>query len=201
MSEAADFASRAGAKLAHALDAFELDVTGMRCADFGCNIGGFTDCLLQNGASNVIAIDTGYGVLDWKLRNDDRVEVQERTNVLHAEPPAGGVDLVVIDVGWTPQSRSIPSAMNWLVPGGRIITLVKPHYELDKERKREHLLEGRLDEAVAETILQEVIDSIPSMGAHVLGHVRSPLRGGKSGRGGGRGNVEFLVHLAPGTGA
>ena len=66
----------------------------MTCADLGCNVGGFTDCLLRNGAASVIAIDTGYGVLAWRLRNDDRVDVRERTNALHAEPPSDGVDLV-----------------------------------------------------------------------------------------------------------
>ncbi|MFM8697247.1 MAG: SAM-dependent methyltransferase, partial [Phycisphaerales bacterium] len=78
------FVSRAGAKLAHALEAFKVDVAGLRCADFGCNVGGFTDCLLKAGAARVTAIDTGYGALAWTLRNDPRVEVRERTNALHA---------------------------------------------------------------------------------------------------------------------
>ena len=75
---------------------FEIDVNGLACADFGCNVGGFTDCLLQRGASSVVAIETGYGVLEWKLRNDPRVEVRERTNALHAEPPQTPIDLVVM---------------------------------------------------------------------------------------------------------
>ena len=81
----------------HALTTFGLDVTGMRCADFGCSTGGFTDCLLQR-ARRVIAVDTGYGVLDWSLRQDDRVDVRERSNVMHLPPPEHPVDLVVIDV-------------------------------------------------------------------------------------------------------
>ena len=82
------FVSRAGLKLEHALNEFEFDVTGLVCADFGCNVGGFTDCLLQRGAKLVYAIDTGYGTLDWKLRSDDRVITMERTNALHAELPS-----------------------------------------------------------------------------------------------------------------
>src|SRR5271163_2045641 len=96
------FASRAGLKLDHALDAFELDVTGLVCADLGCSTGGFVDCLLQRGAAKVYAIDTGYGVLDWKLRKDQRVVVMERTNAMHATLPEPAA-LLTIDVAWTRQ--------------------------------------------------------------------------------------------------
>ncbi len=197
MNDGPDYVSRAGIKLAHALDEFKLDVRGMHCADFGCNIGGFTDCLLQRGARNVIALDTGYGVLDWKLRNDPRVLVRERTNVLHAESPEEPVDLVVIDVGWTPQQRALPVALSWLGDAGRIVTLVKPHYELDPLRKKEHLVDGRLEDDMANTVLEEVIEAIPALGASVIGWSRSPIRGGKSSRKSGTGNAEFLLHLEP----
>ena len=134
------FVSRAGLKLDHALREFQLDVTGFVCADFGCNVGGFTDCLLQRGAAKVFAIDTGYGALAWTLRNDARVVVMERTNALHAPPPQDVlVDLVVIDLAWTPQRLAIPAALRWLKPDARIVTLVKPHYELDDAEKRELL--------------------------------------------------------------
>ena len=89
--------SRGGVTLRHALDEFAVDPRGLTCADLGCNVGGFTDCLLQAGAARVVAVDTGYGALAWKLRTDPRVVVMERTNALHASPPEGGVDLVVID--------------------------------------------------------------------------------------------------------
>ena len=105
-----DYVSRGGRKLAAALEAFGLDVTGLSCADFGANVGGFTDCLLRRGAARVAAVDTGYGALDWTLRNDPRVQVLERTNALHAEPPAERVDLVTIDVAFTPQRRVVPAA-------------------------------------------------------------------------------------------
>ena len=110
----AKFVSRAGLKVDHALRMFELDVTGFVCADFGCNVGGFTDCLLQRGAAKVFAIDTGYGVLDWNLRNDPRVVVMERTNALHAAKPQAAIDLIVIDLGWTKQRHAIPAALRWL---------------------------------------------------------------------------------------
>ena len=105
---------RGGLKLRHALDVFALDPRSLRCADFGCNIGGFTDCLLQRGASRVFAVDTGYGALAYTLRTDPRVLVMERTNALHADPPPGRVDLVVIDMGWTPQRHCVPAALRWL---------------------------------------------------------------------------------------
>src|SRR5579864_3600866 len=96
------FVSRAGSKLDHALTTFVIDVSAKICADLGCSTGGFTDCLLQRGAAKVFAVDTGYGVLDWKLRNDPRVVVMERTNAMHVNLPES-VDLVSIDVAWTKQ--------------------------------------------------------------------------------------------------
>jgi 23S rRNA (cytidine1920-2'-O)/16S rRNA (cytidine1409-2'-O)-methyltransferase len=189
------YVGRGGLKLRHALDAFHLDAAGWTCADFGCNVGGFTDCLLQAGASRVTAIDTGYGALAWRLRNDPRVRVMERTNALHAAPPAepDRVDLVVVDMAWTPQRLCIPAALCWLRPGGRIISLVKPHYEAAKRGREKALLKaGVLDEPAAERIVERVLADMPPLGARVLGCVKSPISGGK-----GRGNAEWLVLLAP----
>jgi 23S rRNA (cytidine1920-2'-O)/16S rRNA (cytidine1409-2'-O)-methyltransferase len=174
-----------------------MDVNGWVCADFGCNVGGFTDCLLQRGAAKVYALDTGYGALAWKLRNDSRVVVMERTNALHAATPQPGVDLVVIDMAWTPQRLALPAALKWLTASGRIITLVKPHYELDDGQKRELLHDGRLDPAEAERVLQHVLKQMPAWGAEVLNHTRSPLAGGKSSRRGHHGNAEYLVAVRP----
>lgn len=185
--------SRAGLKLRHALEVFELDPSGLACADMGCNVGGFTDCLLRHGAASVVSIDTGYGVLDWRLRNDPRVTVMERTNALHATPPDDPVDLVTIDLGWTPQRHALPAALTWLGEGGRIISLVKPHYELDDDLRREHLIDGRLNDGVAQTMLEQVVASLDDLGLTCLGSTRSPLRGGKSGRRKGQGNREFLL--------
>ena len=288
---ASPFVSRAGLKLAHALDEFGIDVTGLICADFGCNIGGFTDCLLQRGAKLVYAIDTGYGTLAWKLRSDSRVIVMERTNALHAPPPAEEkrgrepfsekgsrplfCDLVVIDLGWTPQRLAVPAALRWLrpergpvaqasrlcegpaalrrpehsaetrtgetpvpppepretpmqppapgetpvpppepgetpvpptepgqaAPSGRIITLIKPHYELEPDEKRTLLRGGALEPADAERIVQRVLASMPTFGVDVIAHTRSPLHGRKSSRARGAdadpGNIEFLALLRP----
>jgi len=189
------FVSRAGAKLEHALEEFKLDVTGLRCADFGCNVGGFTDCLLQCGAKHVTAIDTGYGALAWKLRQDPRVETHERTNALHAEAPAGGVDLVVLDLAWTPQRLAIPAALKWLAPGGRIITLIKPHYELRDEEKA-WLDRGFLPHERVPGVVTRVEAEMPALGAKVLGSTQSPLVGGKTSKKAGvPGNIEWLTLL------
>lgn len=203
------FVSRAGLKLEHALDEFDLDVTDLLCADFGCNVGGFTDCLLQRGAKRIYALDTGYGTLAWKLRSDDRVIVMERTNAIHADPPPDpdgtdplGVDLVVIDLGWTPQRLAVPAALKWLAPVAKktraIISLIKPHYELDEDEKHTLLTKGALDPAVARRIFQRVLESLPALGVEVIAHTRSPLTGRKSSRGKNAiGNIEFLAFLKP----
>jgi 23S rRNA (cytidine1920-2'-O)/16S rRNA (cytidine1409-2'-O)-methyltransferase len=192
--------SRAGEKLDRAIEAFGLDATGFRCADFGCNVGGFTEVLLRRGAASVVAVDTGYGTLAWKLRQDARVETRERTNALHAEPPAGGVDLVTVDLAWTPQRLAVPAALRWLAPGGRIVTLVKPHYEL-LDGEKTLLDRGFLPHAEAERVLARTLDAMPALGATVLGCCESPLVGGKSSRRAGvPGNREWLALLAPSDG-
>ena len=191
------FVSRAGEKLEHALKTFDLSVAGLRCADFGCNVGGFTDCMLQRDAGHVLAIDTGYGVLAWKLRSDERVTVMERTNALHADPPAQGVDLVVIDLAWTPQRLALPAARPWLARGGQVVTLIKPHYELPEDRK--HLLQGGfLPQELAPGVLEETLESMEGLGFAVHGSTQSPLVGGKSSRKRGvPGNIEYLALLEP----
>ncbi len=186
------FVSRGGLKLAAALEAFALNVAGRVCVDLGCNVGGFTDCLLQRGAAKVYAVDTGYGELAWKLRNDARVVVIERTNAMHLPPevvPAKGVDLVVIDLGWTPQRHAIPAALRW---GPRkIITLIKPHYEATADQKRGK--RGIMDDDEAQRIAHRVIDDLPALGVKAISHIRSPILGGKGK--GKRGNVEYLALL------
>lgn len=192
------FVSRGGLKLRHALDEFSVDPTGLACADLGCSTGGFTDCLLQAGASRVFSVDTAYGQLAWKLRNDDRVTVLERSNALHTDPPpevGEGVDLVVIDLGWTRQERAIPAALRWLSPHGRIITLIKPHYETAREPDPRTGSSAPFDEAPAERVTREVVGRLPALGVRVLGLTRSPILGGKTGKGAARGNVEYLALL------
>ena len=186
-----DFVSRGGTKLAAALDAFGTDVAGFTCADLGCNVGGFTDCLLRRGARHVYAVDTGYGDLAWKLRQDGRVTVMERTNALHTEPAARGVDLVVIDLGWTRQARAIPAALQW--EPGCIITLIKPHYESPPAKVKGR--RGVLSEEEADRVLHETLEAMPALGVEVVDWLESPIRGG-AGKGK-RGNVEYLALLRP----
>jgi len=187
------FVSRGGLKLAAALDAFELDVTGMTCADLGASVGGFTDCLLQRGAEKVYAVDTAYGLLAWKLRQDPRVTVVERTNALHHDPPASpGVDLVTIDLGWTRQARAIPAALKWRPR--RIVSLIKPQYESPRPAGSGGVLEPQEAERVAHSALGDM----EAMGLTVLAHLRSPILGGGGRKRGG--NVEYLALLVPSAG-
>lgn len=188
------FVSRGGLKLHHALNAFDLDVTGSVCADLGCSTGGFTDCLLHHGAARVHSVDTAYGELAWKLRQDPRVVVHERSNALHFDP-VEQVDLVVIDLGWTPQRLALPAAAKWLRPGGRIITLVKPHYEADKSELGP---KGVLDPARAERIAEEVRAALPALGFAVHAWTKSPVLGGATGKKRkGAGNPEWLALVTP----
>lgn len=186
-SEPEKLVSRAGEKLRAALEAFGLNVRGLVCADFGCNVGGFTDCLLQHGAAKVYAVDTGYGQLAWKLRTDKRVVVMERTNALHCELPEA-VDLVTIDVAWTPQERIAPAAMRHLKPGGKVLSLLKPHYELAKLAGRKPF--AQLSLSKSQNVCRSVSERLLPKGCQVIAAMPSPLRG----KGG---NVEFLLLLAP----
>ncbi|MBC8203449.1 MAG: TlyA family rRNA (cytidine-2'-O)-methyltransferase [Planctomycetes bacterium] len=192
MASEQPFVSRAGLKLEHALETFQFDVTNFTCVDLGCNVGGFTDCLLQRGASKVYAVDTGYGTLAWKLRSDDRVITMERTNALHVEPKEI-VDLAVVDLGWTRQTLAIPAAIKW-TKSGQIITLVKPHYELTKEEKTQESVSSGLSEEMVERVLKRVRAEIESMGLCVIAETKSPIRGKKSSKKG-SGNAEHLMLL------
>ena len=188
-----EFVSRGGLKLLAALEAFDLDVERYVCADLGCNVGGFTDCLLQHGAAKVFSVDTGYGTLAWKLRNDERVEVYERTNAMHVPAeviPEGGVDLVVIDLAWTPQKHAIPAALAWKPKG--IMTLIKPHYESTHSGGKR----PRLSDEEAEVVMEETLGRMTDLGVVVKGCVKSPIRGGKSK--GKAGNVEYLAYVVSG---
>ncbi len=134
LAPAEPFVSRAGRKLQAALDRFEVDPSGLRCLDVGASTGGFTDCLLQRGAAQVTALDVGYGLIDARLRADPRVEVIERTNARHLPPGyfETPFELVVVDVSFISLIAVVPALLPYLAPGGRLLTLIKPQFEVGK---------------------------------------------------------------------
>jgi len=143
------YITKGGLKLACALDRFRVDVRDHVAADLGCHRGGFTDCLLQRGAARVYAVDTAYGTLEWKLRNDPRVSVRERTNLIHWTSPEP-LDIVVIDAGWTRLHLGVEAALRSLKSAGLILGLLKPQYEAEEsERRRGVLPLDRLPEIVS----------------------------------------------------
>ena len=186
-AEPRSYVSRGGLKLAAALRTFELDVRGFTCADFGSHVGGFVDCLLQHGAERVYAVEPGYGVLDYKLRNDPRVVVRERTNALAFTGPEP-CDLVTIDVGWTSQRLILPAARRCLkISKGRVVTLVKPQYEAPKSILRR----GVVPEERLEEVLEQCRADVRELGWRIVGEVDSPIQGHG-------GNVERLWLLTAG---
>jgi len=182
-----DFASRSGQKLDHALSSFSVDVSNWTCADLGSNAGGFVDCLLQRGAAKVYAVEKGYGVLDWTLRKDPRVIVMERTNAMHVALPEK-VKLVTIDVAWTKQKHILPAAKKLIESNGRIITLIKPHYEAEAKLLRK----GVLPAEQMDVVIEQVRMDIDACGLEIMHLVESPILGGQ-------GNAEMLADLVPRT--
>lgn len=185
MKESSQFVSRAGLKLEHAMSTFQIDVAGKIAADLGSNTGGFVDCLLQRGATKVYAVDTGYGVLEWKLRKDPRVVVMERTNAIHVELPEK-VQIVTIDVAWTRQRIILPAAKRILGQNGDIVTLIKPHYESPSAILRKGILPAEHVEGIIESVKSDIY----AAGFELLGITVSPIQGAK-------GNTEYLAHLRP----
>ena len=181
------YVTRSGLKLEHALKVFGVDPSGRTCADLGSHQGGFVDCLLAHGAAKVYSVDTSYGTLAWKLRIDPRVVVMERTNAMHVVLPEP-VDLVTIDVGWTPQRHVLPAAKRIVKPDGRILSLVKPQYEAVEDER----VQGVVPEENLEPVLSRVRVHIQEAGLALLAETRSPIAGGG-------GNAEFLFLLAPKT--
>lgn len=179
-----DYVSRAGGKLEHALKTFNISVVGLICADFGASTGGFTDCLLQHGAKKVYAVETGYGVVDYKLRTDKRVEVMERENAMHVELPEK-VDFITIDTSWTRLEKVVPNALNNLKEGGQIVVLVKPHYEAEPK----HIRKGKLPEEFIPEVLTSVKVKLTELGLEIIGETESPILGEKGK------NKEILLYL------
>ena len=183
------YVSRGGLKLEKALRDFGVDVNGFVCSDSGASTGGFTDCLLQQGASKVFAIDVGYGQLDWKIRSDPRVVVMERTNVRYVTPEQLGepLDLSVIDVSFISLSIVLPVIKSFLKPeSGQVLCLIKPQFEAGKEKV------GKKGVVREPETHQEVLDRFvalaDSLDFRILGLTFSPVKGPE-------GNIEFLGHL------
>jgi 23S rRNA (cytidine1920-2'-O)/16S rRNA (cytidine1409-2'-O)-methyltransferase len=183
------YVSRGGEKLAHALDAFHVDPRGRVCVDIGASTGGFTDCLLQRGASTVYAVDVGTGQLDRKLRSDPRVVVMEKMNArtldprLYEERPS----LAVVDVSFISLEKVLPAVFNGLASRGEVVALVKPQFEVG----RQAVGKGGVvrDPAQHLAVVTRLARYAVLRGWHVLGVTPSPLRGPK-------GNREFFVHLS-----
>lgn len=179
------YVSRGGLKLEGGLDHFGVDPTGYACLDVGCSTGGFTDCLLRHGAACVVAVDVGYAQFDWSLRQDERVTLYERTNVV--DLPAltdQRFDLAVCDVSFTSVVTILPAVVSLLAPNGMFLTLVKPQFEAP----REDVGEGGIvrDPEVRQAALEKVRSAFEEAGLHVVGSCESPITGHK-------GNVEFLL--------
>jgi 23S rRNA (cytidine1920-2'-O)/16S rRNA (cytidine1409-2'-O)-methyltransferase len=183
---AARYVSRGGEKLAHALTCTGLDVNGTRCLDVGASTGGFTDCLLQHGAANVVAVDVGYGQLATRLRNDPRVEVRERVNARSMPPLDPVADVATIDVSFISLTLVLPSVIASLRPSGHILALVKPQFEAG----RDEVGRGGVvrDPLVHASCVGRVALWAIEHGLRVAGVVRSPLLGPA-------GNREFILWL------
>ncbi|MDP4126781.1 MAG: TlyA family RNA methyltransferase [Bacillota bacterium] len=186
--ETLPFVSRGGLKLAKAVEAFSLNFKDRAVADIGASTGGFTDCVLQNGARRVYAVDVGYGQLDWKLRTDPRVVSMERVNAryLDKESLPEKVDWVVSDVAFISITKIFPAMLAILKDEGQVLTLIKPQFEAG----REHVGKKGVvkDSLVHQQVLEQVLNQAEIMGFQVLGLDYSPIRGPE-------GNIEYLAWL------
>ena len=185
---ACPYVSRGGLKLEKALRDFGVDPTGFVCSDSGASTGGFTDCLLQQGASKVFAIDVGYGQLDWKIRSDPRVVVMERTNVRYVTPEQLGepLDLSVVDVSFISLKIVLPVIKTFLKPSGQVLCLIKPQFEAGKEKVGKKGVVR--DPQVHKEVLDNFVALAKSLDFTILGLTFSPVKGPE-------GNIEFLGHL------
>jgi 23S rRNA (cytidine1920-2'-O)/16S rRNA (cytidine1409-2'-O)-methyltransferase len=181
------YVGRGGLKLAHALDTFQIDVSGREGLDIGASTGGFTDVLLQRGAARVVALDVGHGQFDWKLRHDPRVVVIENFNARHLSPSdlPGPMDVVVIDVSFISLRQILPVVPALLRPDADVVALVKPQFEAGRAEVRKGLVR---DEAIHARVVDEVAAAGAEIGLARVASTPSPITGQK-------GNVEFLLHL------
>ena len=182
------YVSRGGLKLEKAVTAFGLALEGAVCADIGASTGGFTDCMLQNGAARVYSVDVGHGQLDWKLRNDPRVVCMEKTNVRYLTPDQIGepADFASIDVSFISLTMVLGPVREILKPGGRVVALIKPQFEAGREKVGK---KGVVREKSTHLeVIEKVISFAAEHGFAILGLDYSPIRGPE-------GNIEYLLYL------
>lgn len=184
------YVSRGGLKLEKALRCFPIDLSGRVCMDIGASTGGFTDCMLQNGAAAVYSIDVGYGQLDYRLRNDPRVICMEKTNFRYVKPedldPSRMPDFASVDVSFISLSKILPPAHAILPAGGEMVCLIKPQFEAGREQVGKKGVVR--DPRVHEEVIAQVLDMAANTGFSVRGLSYSPIRGPE-------GNIEYLMYL------
>ena len=180
------YVSRGGIKLEAALQNFDFDPKGMTIADLGASTGGFTDCLLQHGAKKIYAIDVGYGQLAWKIRQDERVIVMERTNVRKIESLPENMDGLVGDLSFISLTKVIPAMKRITKPFAEAVLLIKPQFEAGLGQTSKGLIKNN---KIRQKAIENVIHSFTSSGLMVLNQMSSPLAGAK------KGNIEHLIHL------
>jgi 23S rRNA (cytidine1920-2'-O)/16S rRNA (cytidine1409-2'-O)-methyltransferase len=183
---ASRYVGRGGLKLEAALREFQLDVTGLTCLDVGASTGGFTDCLLQHGANRVVAIDVGHNQIDWRLRNDPRVEVREGVNARYLQPQdfSEKFDLAVVDVSFISATKVLPAIVPLIIDGGAIITLIKPQFEVG----RGEVGSGGIvrDPEKRSRVVEEVNNAAVALGLTLVNVIESPIPGAE-------GNIESLA--------
>lgn len=181
------YVSRAGTKLAGALDHFQINPEGRVCADIGLSTGGFTDCLLRRGATRVHGVDVSYGIVDWRIRTDPRLVLHERTNARTLPPDAFSerVSLMVVDVSFISAASILPALCGQLAPGADLVVLVKPQFEAAKADVQGGIVR---DEAIRQKAVTAVVQAAQDQQMTMLGQVDSSLPGTQ-------GNRELLIHL------
>ncbi len=186
--KALPYVSRGGLKIEKAIEKYDIDLKDMICMDVGASTGGFTDCMLQNGAQKVYSIDVGYGQLDWKLRQDERVVCMERTNVRYVKPEDIGeeIDFASIDVSFISLKIVLPVVKELLRENGKIIFLIKPQFEAGRKKVGK---KGVIrDKSVHKEVIEELLKFTYELGLSIEGLTYSPIKGPK-------GNIEFLAYV------
>ena len=185
---ASEFVSRGGYKLKKAMEVFGVQLNGKVCCDIGASTGGFSDCMLQNGAARVYAVDVGYGQLAWKIRSDPRVICLERTNAryLNHEVITEEADFASVDVSFISLKLVLPALLSVLSPDGEVVCLIKPQFEAGRENVGKKGVVR--DRAIHESVIRTIVDFVRESGCAVLGLDYSPIKGPE-------GNIEYLLYF------